>query len=166
MTERQSEVSETARLARQAVQLGKDDALVLSMAGHALAYVVHDFNAGLLFIDHALALNPNLARAWGASGWLRVWMGDPDTAIRHFAQFKRLSPLDITMPRNVSGSAFAHFLAGRYDEACSLAEQALQVSPNLHPALRVAAAANARTGRIERARDVMSRLRHIDPGSM
>src|SRR5262249_30875846 len=78
MTERQKEVGETARLARQAVQLGKDDAVVLSMAGHALAYVVQDFDAGQLFIDRALALNPNLARAWSASGWLWVWMGDPE----------------------------------------------------------------------------------------
>src|SRR5262249_17961789 len=56
MTDRQKEVSETARLARQAVQLSKDDAVVLSMAGHALAAVVHEFDAGRLFIDRALAL--------------------------------------------------------------------------------------------------------------
>jgi len=163
MSERRKEVSETARLARKAVQLSKDDAVVLCRAGHALAYVVHEFDAGQLFIDRALALNPNLARAWNSSVWLRVWMGDPDTAIQHFAQFRRLSPLDITMPRQLSGSAFAHFFAGRYDEACSQAEQALQESPDLHPALRASVASNARAGRIERARDALSRLRHIDP---
>jgi len=165
MTERQKEVSETARLARKAVELGKDDAVVLFRAGHALAYVVHDFDAGQLFIDRALALNPNLARAWSSSCWLRVWMGDTDTAIRHFAQFKRLSPspLDPAMPRMQAGIAFAHFFAGRYDEACSQAEQALQESPNLHQALRISVASNALAGRIERARDVLSRLRQIDP---
>jgi TolB-like protein len=163
MTERQKEVSETARLARNAVQCGKDDAFVLCRAGHALAYVVHEFDAGQLFIDRALALNPNLARAWHSSGLLRVWMGDPDTAIRHFAQFKRLSPLDVAMPRMLAGIAFAHFFAGRYDEACSQAEQALQESPNLHQALRISVASTALAGRIERARDVLSRLRRIDP---
>src|SRR5262249_10793772 len=163
MSERQNEVSETARLARKAVQLSKDDAVVLCRAGHALAYVVHWFDAGELFINRALALNPNLARAWNSSVWLRVWMGDPDTAIQHFAQFRRLSPLDITMPRQLSGSAFAHFFAGRYDEACSQAEQALQESPDLHPALRASVASSALAGRIERARDALSRLRHIDP---
>jgi TolB-like protein/Tfp pilus assembly protein PilF len=164
-TDRQKEVSETARLARKAVQYGKDDALVLCRAGHALAYVVHEFDAGQLFIDRALALNPNLARAWHSSGWLRVWMGDPDTAIRHFAQFKRLSPspLDPAMPRTLAGIAFAHFFTGQCDEACSLAGQALQESPNLHPALRASVASNALAGRIERARDALSRLRRIDP---
>ncbi len=163
MTDRQKEVSETARLARKAVQLDRDDAVVLSRAGHALAYVVHEFDAGQLFIDRALALNPNLAMAWNSSAWLRVWMGDPETAIQHFAQFKRLSPLDITTPRMLGGGAFAHFFAGRYDEACSQAEQALQESPNQHAALRVSAASNALAGRIERARDALSRLRRIDP---
>jgi len=90
-------------------------------------------------------------------------MGDPETAIQHFAQFKRLSPLDITTPRMLGGGAFAHFFAGRYDEACSQAEQALQESPNLHPALRACAAAHALAGRIERARAAMMRLRQIDP---
>jgi len=163
MTERQKEVSETARLARKAVELSKDDAVVLRTAGHALAYVVHEFDAGRLFIDRALALNPNLARAWHSSGLLRVWMGDPDTAIRHLAQFKRLSPLDSVMPRHVCGSAFAHFFAGRYDEACSLAEQVLQESPNLHLGLRACAASHALAGRVERARNAMTRLRQIDP---
>src|SRR5262249_23109448 len=162
-TERQKAVSETARLARKAVQLAKDDAFVLCRAGHALAYVVHEFDAGQLFIDRALALNPNLARAWNSSGQLRIWIGDPDTAVRHFAQFKRLSPLDPVMPRVLSGNAFAHFFAGRYDESCSEAERALQEIPNLHPGLRVSAASNALAGRIERAREAMSRLRHIDP---
>ena len=27
------------------------------------------------FIDKALALNANLARAWQYSGWLRIWLG-------------------------------------------------------------------------------------------
>jgi TolB-like protein/Flp pilus assembly protein TadD len=163
MTERQKEACETERLARKAVHLGKDDAVVLYRAGHALAYVVRDFDAGRLFIDRALALNPNLATAWVSSGWLRIWTGDPDTAIQHFAQFRRLSPLGHAMPRSLGGSAFAHFFAGRYDESCSLAEQALQESPNLHPALRACAAAHALAGRIERARAAMMRLRQIDP---
>jgi TolB-like protein/Tfp pilus assembly protein PilF len=162
-TEREKEISVTAQLARKAVQLDNDDAGVLCRAGHALAYVVHEFDAGQVFIDRALALNSNLARAWNSSGWLRVWIGDPDTAIRHFAQFKRLSPLDPWMPVVLSATAFAHCFAGRYEEASALAEQALQETPNLHQALRAAVASNGLAGRIERAQNALSRLRHLDP---
>ena len=96
-------------------------------------------------------------------GWQLVYAGDPDSAIRHFAQFKRLSPLDSLMPFAMSGSAFAHFFAGRYDEACSLAEQVLQESPNLHQGLRVFIASHAFAGRVERAQHALARLLHIDP---
>ena len=163
MTEREKEVITTTQLARKAVQLGSDDAGVLCRAGHALAYVVHEFNAGQVFIDRALALNSNLARAWQSSAWLRVWIGDPDTAIRHFAQFRRLSPLDPSMSVVLSASAFAHFFAGRSEEACALADQALQETPNLHQALRAAVASNALAGRMDRAQNALTRLRHIDP---
>src|SRR5262249_10978542 len=61
MTERAKEVAEAARLARQAVELGKDDAVALSMGGFALALVAHDVEDGAAFIDQALVCNPNLA---------------------------------------------------------------------------------------------------------
>jgi TolB-like protein/tetratricopeptide (TPR) repeat protein len=157
------EIAETARLARKAVQVGKDDAVALSRAGHALAYVVHELDAGALFIDRALVLNPNLASAWFSSGWLRVWIGEPDVAIKHFAQFRRMSPLDHLMPVAQSGSAFAHFLGGRYDEALSQAERVLQESPNFHTALRISAASNALAGRIDAAQRTLARLRQVDP---
>ena len=73
------------------------------------------------------------------------------------------SPLDPLMPVARSGSAFAHLFAGRYDAALSHAEQALQENPNLHPALRVSAAASAFLGRIEQAQKTLARLRRVDP---
>jgi len=38
-------------LARTAVHLGKDDAVSLSRAGHALAFVVHELDAAAFLID-------------------------------------------------------------------------------------------------------------------
>jgi hypothetical protein len=67
------------------------------------------------------------------------------------------------IPHVLSGSAFAHFFAGRYDEACSLAEQVLQERPNLHQGLRIFIVSHVFAGRIEQAKDALSRLRHIDP---
>jgi tetratricopeptide (TPR) repeat protein len=163
MSDQNWEIAEGARLARKPVQLGKDDALSLSRAGHALAYLVSEFDAAAFCIDRALALNPNLASAWFASGWLRVRVGEPDVAIKHFSQFKRMSPLDPLMPVANSGISFAYLFSGRYDEALSQAEQALQESPNLHLALRASVAANALAGRIDRAQKLMARLRKVDP---
>jgi tetratricopeptide (TPR) repeat protein len=163
MSDREIEIAEAERLAIKAVQLGKDDAVALSRAGNVLAYVVHNLDAGRLFIDRALALNPNLAFAWYTSGWLEVFGGRPKIALKHLSHFKRMSPLDPLMPMAEAGEAYAHFYAGRYHEAASKAEQTLHAMPNLTPALRVAAAANALAGRIHLAQKMMTHLRQIDP---
>ena len=42
MADREAEVAEAARLARQAAELGKDDAVALCTAGIALSFVVGD----------------------------------------------------------------------------------------------------------------------------
>ena len=55
------------RLARRAVELGKDDAVALGTAGMAMSFVVGDHYYGKALTDRAVALNPNLAKARGAS---------------------------------------------------------------------------------------------------
>jgi TolB-like protein/Tfp pilus assembly protein PilF len=160
---RPQDIEEAARLGRTAARLGDDDALALARAGHAVAYVTEDLDAGARFIDRAIELNSNLALAWFHSGWLRVWLGDPDTAIQHFVRFRRMSPVDPMLNRMNSGIAFAHVLAGRYDDASSHAEQALSENPNSHQALRMGAMGHALAGRLEKAQEIMNRLRQIDP---
>ena len=66
------------RLARRAVELGKDDAVALTRGGHALAHLGGDLDGGVALVDRALVLNPNLAAAWFLGGFLRIWRGDPD----------------------------------------------------------------------------------------
>jgi len=61
VVDRARDIAEAERTARRAVELGKEDALALAMAGNALAYVVGDLDDGAALIDQALALNPNLA---------------------------------------------------------------------------------------------------------
>jgi len=160
---RAQDIEEASRLGRTAARLGEDDAVALSRAGHAVAYVAEDLDAGARFIDRAVELNSNLALAWFHSGWLRVWLGDPEIAIQHFVRFRRMSPVDPMLNRMNSGIAFAHVLAGRYDDASSHAEQALSENPNSHQALRMGAMGHALAGRMERAQKIMDRLRQIDP---
>jgi tetratricopeptide (TPR) repeat protein len=134
------------------------------MAGFALARVVGDFDAGVSLIDRALALNPNLATAWFASGWLRVWLGEPDEALERLAHAMRLSPRDPQMFGVQAAIASAHFIAARYDEASTWAEKALAQQPNYGgPAARVAAASHALAGRIGQAARAIALMREVDP---
>ncbi|WP_245310948.1 adenylate/guanylate cyclase domain-containing protein [Bradyrhizobium valentinum] len=158
-----NEIAEVTRLAQRAVELGKDDAIALAASGQALMYVVRDLEAGAALIDRALVLNSNSAEAWYCGGWAKNWLGEPEAAIVRFARAMRLSPLDPRMSGMRVGTALAHFLLGRYDEAASWAAMALQYRPDYQPGLRIAAASNAMAGRPEQASQAVARLRQVNP---
>jgi hypothetical protein len=63
----------------------------------------------------------------------------------------------------LTGTACAHFLLGRHDEAASWAAMALQDRPDFQPGLRIAAASNAMAGRSEQACKTVARLRQLNP---
>jgi TolB-like protein len=163
MSDPEGERAETARLAQRAAETGWDDALALARTGHALATAVGDLDPATAMIDRARNLNPNLAVAWYASGWLRNLLGEPETAIEHMAYAMRLSPRDPEMCRMQAGMAFALFLLARYDEALDWAQTASLQQPRYPTPIEVAAASAALAGRLDTARTWIARLRQIHP---
>ena len=163
MTDRPKEVAEGARLARRAVELGRDDAVALTRSGHALGHLVGDLDGGIALLDRALMLNPNLAAAWFLGGFLRAWHGESDGAIEHFTRAMRLSPLDPEMYRMQAGMALAHLFAGRFDTASSWAEKAFRDLPSFLMVVSIIAASHALAGRTDEARRAMHHLRQLDP---
>ena len=165
MTDPEEERAQAERFARRAAELGKDDAVALTFAGFSIAYIVGDLDDGAAMIDRALVINPNLAAAWNYSGWIRVYRGELDVAIEHQLRAMRLSPLDALIYNMQGGAALAHLLAGRYDQAISLAQQSLQNQPDYRSALRILAASSALDGRGEDAKKAIARLYQVDPAA-
>lgn len=159
----ENEIAEVGRLARKAVESGKDDAKALAASGWALAYIVGDLEAGAALMDRAIVLNSNSADAWNCGGWVKNWLGEPELAIERFAHAMRLSPLDPWAMGMRSGTAHAYFFLGRYDEAVSWAVMSLQENPNHQAGLRMDAASNAMAGRPEQAQKAAARLRQLNP---
>ncbi len=163
MSDRTREIAEGARLARLAVELGRDDAVALTRGGHALAHLTGDLDGGIALIDRARLLNPNLAPAWYLGGILRALRGETDAAIDNLTHATRLSPLDPEMFRMQVGMALAHFFAGRFDTATDWAERALGNLPSLLAAAALVAASHAHNGRMDKAKLAMQRLQALDP---
>ena len=163
MTDRSREIAEGTRLARLAVELGRDDAVALTRAGHALAHLAGDLDGGIALLDRAVLLNPNLAPAWFLGGFLRALHGEPDAAIEHLAHAVRLSPLDPEMFRMQAGMAMAHFFAGRFDSASAWAEKAVGNLPSFLAAVSLVAASHALAGRMDKAKQAMQRVLTLDP---
>jgi Flp pilus assembly protein TadD len=108
-------------------------------------------------------LNPNLAAAWFLGGFLRIWRGEPEEAIKRFEHAMRLSPLDTEMFRVQTGVAMAHLMARRFDDACTWAEKAFRDMPRFALPATAIAASCALAGRMDEARRAMADVRRLDP---
>lgn len=159
------ETAEAARLARKVAQIGRDDAVALYTGGMALAYCCGELDDGAAMIDRALTLNPNAAWAWLFSGWARIWLGEPEQALERIARAAALSPQDPQFFNMRTATAWAHLLAGRYDEAQKHAQLALTEQPDYVNALYVLAASHGLAGRDAPAQEAMTRLLRFDPGA-
>jgi TolB-like protein len=160
-----TEIAEALRLARDAIEAGKDDPDALWMAGWTLSTFTREQATAANVIDRALALNPNSAHAWMARGLGLVLQNQPDPAIEAFEHAMRLSPLDPLGSRGFTyGLAMAHLAAGRYGEAIEWADRSLAAQPDYRPALRVKTICCAYLGRIDEAHGWLSRLLELDPG--
>jgi tetratricopeptide (TPR) repeat protein len=157
------ETVEAAKLASRAIDLGKDDAVALSSAGYARARALGDLDGAIPILEQALLLNPNMAQAWYAAGYIKIFCGEAQIGLEDLQRAMRLSPVDPLMFLMHSGVGFAHFILGNYGEAAAWAERALREKPDYRPALRVAAASHALAGRPREARVAMEHLRVLNP---
>jgi TolB-like protein/class 3 adenylate cyclase len=162
-TDATQERIEARRLARRAIELDTDDPSVLAMAGHALAYVVGEVEEGAALLTRAINLDPNLviARQW--SGFTQLWLGNVDAAIEQFKVALRLSPLDPRSFNALTGLAYAHFFAGRNEDASSWAAAAIRLQSKFVSAQLILAACHAISGRVQEAREVCARAMQLDP---
>jgi TolB-like protein len=146
--------------ARRALEMAGDDPSILAHAAQALAYFGEDIGAMMALVDRALALNPNYARGWLISGILRAWAGQPDIAIEHAEASLRLSPR-ARVGTSVQQIGAAHFYSRRFDEAVPKLLLAIQEDPSFPTPYRFLAACYAQMGRLDDAREIVTRLRAI-----
>ncbi len=157
------ETAEGERLARRAVELGRDDAVALTRGGHALAHLSGDLDSGIAHLDRAIFLNPNLASAWFLGGFLRTWHGECEDAIEHFERAMQLSPVDPELYRMQGGIGMAHLFAGRIEMASAWAEQSYSNLPSFLMVVALIAATRALSGRQEDARRAIDEVQRLNP---
>jgi adenylate cyclase len=160
-----AEAVEGAALARSAIADSPDDPTALRVAAFAVAHLGHDLDAAETAVDRALMLNGNSAGVLGASGWIRIFLGDFGTARDHFTRALRLSPLDPRLDVLQLGVA-ATLLFGEPAEparALGLADRVLQGAPSNYTALQGRIEALVIMGRIAEAKDTARTLMSFYP---
>jgi adenylate cyclase len=150
--------------ARQAIATGGDDAAALATAGFVIAVTGSDFETALSVLDRSFALSGSSALALGFSSIVRAWKGDDAIAVEQANRALRLSPFDPLAILPCIGLAYAHFAAGRFEQAAAAASTAARANPRFTPPQVLHAAALIRLDRAEEARTVVRRLVELQPG--
>jgi Flp pilus assembly protein TadD len=113
--------------------------------------------------SRAVDASPNFAYAHGLLGSVHAMGGRSDQAIACIDRGVRLSPRDIFGDEYQLFYAFAHFQAGRYAEAASAAQRAIQQRPG-HPVLYIMAAASyGLAGETDKAKRAIKQLTNLVP---
>ena len=136
----------------------RDDPTALAYAGHSVAYIGRMHVQGLRALDRALALNPNSVPALCSSGWVRVYVDDPQVAIDHFERAIRLNPLAPQQGYLLTGLGWALLMAGRPDEALAKLQEAFLESWAWSTTLLGIIDCLSRLGRLDEARAAATQL--------
>ena len=159
-----AEIAEAVLLARQAIEAGRDDADVLSLAGTTILFLAGEPAAAMAAIERALALNPNSALAWAARGWALAMQNQLIPAIEAQQRAMRLSPLDPLAFLFSAGLAFAHLFEQRYEEAIEWADRTLHAQPRHLITMRLKLVCLAHLGRVDDVREWLKRVLALQPG--
>lgn len=160
-----ADAAESVDLATRAIQTAKDDSETLAMAGIVILYFVGEHAIAESTIQRALVVNANCAHAYMASGMLHCFLNRPDEAIEALQRFHRLSPLDPLAHYHMGYLAWAHMLAGRYQEAMIWVNQAVREQPRWVFAARIKVALCGHLGLVAEGHAAIKRLTELFPGS-
>ncbi len=153
------------RTAQRALSLDANDASVLTSYAAVLAFGNGRRPDALPLLDKALRLDPNLALAWTFRGMCNNSLGRTEDGTRDLEYASRLNPRDPFGWVVDHAWAWGHLMEGRFDEAASRATAALQMRPGFGPSLRVAIAANALAGRLDKARELVAAHAALEPNA-
>jgi TolB-like protein/Tfp pilus assembly protein PilF len=161
-------LTEEARLAALrhahiAIATGGDDASALAVAAFIIGIFERDYETAFNAFDRSLTLSPSSALAFGLSSLIRAWSGDGAAAIEHAERALRLNPFDPLSYNPYNALTYAHFFAGRFDEAASAAGMATQANPRFSIPWILRTAALVKIGRIDEAKTSAQRVLDVEP---
>jgi tetratricopeptide (TPR) repeat protein len=164
MKDQEGEAREGLRLASRAVELTKEDANVLWMAGYAALRLQMDLPRARELVQHSLDLiNPNSAIASAVAGEIEADAGNTGKALYLLSRAMRLSPRDPRWWFITLATSWTYLVDGQFDQAIATAKIVLNQNHNCSYALRFLAASLAKQGRVNQAAEVARQTLTIEP---
>jgi adenylate cyclase len=155
-------VADMAQAAQKALALDPVDAEVVAIAGWQLAVTEGGMEAGVALVEKAIALNPNDADAVRTGAILYGYRGEVEEAVELQRRADRLNPADAGW-NGAMGYVTAYFGIGAHEKVLEWTARILSERPNAAAPLRYRAASLALVGRVEEARQTVSRILQQKP---
>ncbi len=155
--------TETAKLARQALDRNPFNAISLACLGHTMGYVFRDHSLAGEVLERALELNPNQAFVWDHYALHNLYIGDYDRAQRAAKRAVYLgsySPISYSYDTTLAMTAT---MLGQRNEAIQSSRNALRKQPRFAAALRCLLVNLTDGDQVNQAQGVYDDLLRIDP---
>lgn len=159
--QKKNERKKTIAIARRALELSYDDPFVLSWAAITLGHMECDPLAGLNFVHRALSLNPYSPFGHLALGVLSHYATDFEKSIMVIENMRKTDSEPIAFILNTY-LALNYYQIGEYIRALDLCKTALAQNPSYVVTLRTKISCLIRVGRVDEAREEVSRLVELD----
>ena len=149
--------------ARRALELDRNNALVLTLVAHVHSYLFgeYDFAAGLF--EQALRTNPAETLAWDLYAMLHAYAGQPKKALSMARWACHLGARSAYRYYFETTRAITANFAGEHRTAIEAGIAALAVRPDFNSLLRVLVSSHAHLGEIDKARTYLQRLLAVEP---
>lgn len=161
--DRKREAAEALNATRAALDRDPSDALALATEGFVYCHMLKDLDTARKRCEQAVDANPSHALGWLYRGTVNAFKGEGEAAVEATRRALELSPLDPQRYYFESLGATALLSAHRYEEAEKLARASLVLN-RMHPSTwRVLAIALVSQGRVAEAREILGKMRELEP---
>lgn len=161
--DRKREAAEALSASHAALDRDPSNALALATEGFVYCHLLKDLDTARKRCDQAVDANPSHALGWLYRGTVNAFKGEGDAAVEATRRAMELSPLDPQRYYFESLGATAELSAHKYVTAERLARSSLVLN-RMHPSTwRVLTIALVSQGRMDEARDVLGKMRELEP---
>jgi adenylate cyclase len=150
--------------ANHAIDADPTEAMGFAARGHAAAYLRKDFGIAVEYLDRALKLNANCARAWLWKASVHGWTCDGPSAVESVTRAIALSPYDPLGFAFSASASLAYLVDQQYERAVEFAMRSIRENRSYSAAYKLLIPALVLSGRTVDARHAADQLRRLEPG--
>ena len=154
---------ETLELVSAVDESGHPNGLAFALAGHAMGYILHRPGAAADRLSRAVALEPQTAFCWDHLALHHLYSGELAQARDAAAVALRMGTRSPLLYTYETTHSMISTLSGNFQAGADTVQRVLERRPTYGAALRYGAISLANLGRIDEARDCLSRILALDP---